>query len=232
MAIVNPMPVRAKICGIRSADDLAIAIAAGADAVGFICGITHYSEDALAPQEALALSRQVPASVGRVLVTHLVQAKEIVDLAALVEVDTIQIHGLVNEPTVRKVVAGAAGRRVIRAIHVVDVGAVEAALRAASYCAAVLLDSRTADRLGGTGRTHDWSVSARIVEALAGTGCRVILAGGLTPANVHDAIATVRPQAVDVNSGVEDADGNKNAAACDAFVSSAHNALSALVEDA
>jgi phosphoribosylanthranilate isomerase len=77
-------------------------------------------------------------------------------------------------------------------------------------CHAVHLDSRTADRLGGTGRTHDWSISRKIVDTLATFGLPVILSGGLHPDNLADVIGAVRPFAVDVNSGVEDAHGNKD----------------------
>ena len=63
-----------------------------------------------------------------------------------------------------------------------------------------MLDSRTAERLGGTGKTHDWNISKEIVEQL---NIPVMLAGGLTDQNVYDAVKKVRPYAVDVNSGVE-----------------------------
>ena len=86
-----------------------------------------------------------------------------------------------------------------------------------------MLDTRTADRLGGTCRTHDWSVSARIVVAVA--PLPVYLAGGLQPENVAEAVARVRPAGVDVNSGVEDAGGRKDAAKMRAFVDRARAAL-------
>ncbi|MEV4236320.1 phosphoribosylanthranilate isomerase [Nocardia sp. NPDC049737] len=216
------MTVRAKICGIRSEDDLRIALAAGADAIGLISGITHFSEDALDAEHAEALSRLVPPFVTRVLVTHLEDAAAIVNLADRIGVDAIQVHGLVAIDTVREVRKTAGGRKIIKAVHVTGPEATDAARQAAADCDAVLLDSRTADRLGGTGRTHDWSVSAAIVTALHELGCPVILAGGLAPDNVADAIARVRPFAVDVNSGVETATGAKQSEACAAFVAAAH----------
>ncbi|MFE9326704.1 phosphoribosylanthranilate isomerase [Nocardia sp. NPDC052278] len=219
------MTVRAKICGIRSEDDLRIALAAGADAIGFISGITHFSEDALDAARAAALSRLAPAFVTRVLVTHLEDAAAIVDLADRVAVDAIQVHGLVTIDTVREVRKTAGGRKVIKAVHVTGPEAVDTARQAAVDCDAVLLDSRTADRLGGTGCTHDWSVSAAVVTALHELGCPVILAGGLGPDNVADAIARVRPFAVDVNSGVETATGDKDPDACATFVAAAHGAF-------
>ncbi|WP_406237781.1 phosphoribosylanthranilate isomerase [Nocardia sp. NBC_01009] len=216
------MTVRAKICGIRSEADLRIALAAGADAVGFISGVTHISEDALDAELAAEFSRVVPPFVTRVLVTHLEAADAILELAERVGVDAIQVHGLVSDDTLRAVRANARGRKIIKAIHVVGPDAVDAALRAASDCDAVLLDSRTEDRLGGTGRIHDWSVSTAVVTALRGLGRPVILAGGLGPHNIVEAIARVDPFAVDVNSGVETATGDKNPDACAAFVTAAH----------
>ena len=100
--------------------------------------------------------------------------------------------------------------------------AVQQAREIAADCDAVLLDSRTSDRLGGTGRTHDWSVSARIVHELTRIGRPVILAGGLTAGNVEPAIEAVHPFGVDVNSGVETETGDKDFPACQAFVETAH----------
>ncbi|WP_084477769.1 phosphoribosylanthranilate isomerase [Nocardia jejuensis] len=218
------MTVRAKICGIRSGTDLRIALEAGADAVGFICGVTHFSEDALTEEQARRLAGLTPPFVDRVLVTHLQDASEIVGLADLLGADTIQIHGLVTPETVRSVRKMASGRRILKAVHVTGQDAVEAAKEAAADCDAVLLDSRTIDRLGGTGQTHDWSISAAIVRALGESGRPVVLAGGLTAANIADAIHAVRPFAVDVNSGVETTDGDKDPESCASFVAAAHRA--------
>ncbi|MEU3011251.1 phosphoribosylanthranilate isomerase [Nocardia asteroides] len=217
------MTVRAKICGIRSEADLRIAVDAGADAVGFISGITHYSEDGLTAEEAARLSGMVPPFVNKVLVTHLEDAHAILDLADRIGVDTIQVHGLVSLRTLQQVTAGAGGRTIMRAVHVTGADAVRDAKKVAANCDAVLLDSRTESRLGGTGKTHDWTISARIVAELATLGRPVILAGGLTADNVAAAIAEVQPYGVDVNSGVEDANGDKSAKACVSFVTGAHN---------
>ncbi|MEU4316651.1 phosphoribosylanthranilate isomerase [Nocardia sp. NPDC024068] len=216
------MTVRAKICGIRSRADLDTAVDAGADAVGFISGTTHYSEDVLTAEAAAQLSVITPPFVNRVLVTHLEDAHAILDLADRVDVDIIQVHGLVDRDTLRAVHGAAHGRTIVRAVHVTGPDSLATARTVAADCDAVLLDSRTADRLGGTGRTHDWSLSARIVRELAGIGRPVILAGGLNSDNVDEAIEAVRPFGVDVNSGVETAAGDKDFAACAAFVKTAH----------
>lgn len=219
------MPVRSKLCGIRSEEDLAVAIDAGADAVGFICGVTHTSEDALQEDRARELVRKVPPYVSTVLVTHLESARDLLSLASFLGVDTIQVHGLVNFDTVAAVYSDAGGRRVTKAIHVTGPEALDEARHYLDVCHALHLDSRTADRLGGTGELHDWSISRQIVELAAAGGRPVVLSGGLRPENVAEAVSAVQPYAVDVNSGIEDAQGDKDPEKARAFVSIARATL-------
>lgn len=219
------MSVRCKLCGIRSSADLRIAVEAGADAVGFITGVTHVSEDALAAEEARELVRLAPPYVSTVLVTHLETVPEILQLADFVGADTIQLHGLIDLDTTAAIFQRSNGRRITKAIHVTGPEAVEEAGAYLDICDALHLDSRTADRLGGTGELHDWSISRKIVEVASERGGRpVVLSGGLRPANVSDAITTVGPFAVDVNSGVEGANGDKDPELTASFVSAAHSA--------
>lgn len=218
------MTVRTKICGIRSEADLHAAVAAGADAIGFISGVTHVSEDALDPHRAAVLSAATPPFVTRVLVTHLEDPAAILELADQVGVDAIQVHGLVPVEVVAQVHAESSGRPILAAVHVTGAEAMDSACALAPHCDAVLLDSRTADRLGGTGRSHDWSISAAIVRAMAEFARPVVLAGGLTPVTVAAAIRQVRPYAVDTNSGVEYPSGDKDPGACAAFLTAARSA--------
>jgi len=213
----TPSP-RVKICGIRSERDLEVAVAAGVDAVGLICGVVYVSEDELEPDAARRLALRVPPFVAVTLVTHLTGPGEILGLADFVGVDTIQLHGDVTPQQTARVHARRAGRRVTQRVHVTGEDALDVARDMAGACDAIHLDSRTADRVGGTGHTHDWSISRRIVTAMAELRRPVILSGGLTPANAAAAIATVQPYAVDANSGVEDADGNKSSDRARAFV--------------
>jgi phosphoribosylanthranilate isomerase len=169
------------------------------------------SEDALTADEARDLARLAPPYVSTVLVTHLEAAAEILQLAAFVGVDTIQIHGLVEPSTVADVLSRSDGRKVTKAIHVTGPEALQEAESVLDICHALHLDSRTSDRLGGTGKVHDWSISGQIVETASKQGRKpVILSGGLRPTNVAEAISAVRPFAVDVNSGVEDENGDKD----------------------
>lgn len=214
--------MRAKICGLRSGADVAVAVAAGADAVGFLCGLTHHSEDALDPDVARDLAALVPPYVNRVLVTQLTEAEEILALAEHLAVDTIQLHGLVDQQAAEAVQAEWYGR-LVRVVHVSDDlrAALDQAREAAQFCDALLLDSRSSDRLGGTGQVHEWSISAQIVAEVE-VPC--ILAGGLAPENLAQAIDQVRPYAVDVNSGVEDQAGTKDENRVREFIRLAHAA--------
>lgn len=213
-----------KVCGIRSREEADAALGCGATALGFLVGLTHRAADEIAEAEARAIVGRLPAGAEAVLVTHLLDPARVAELAASVGARTIQVHGDMALPDLRGLRALAPEARLLKAVHVTGEDAIGRALAwAAADADALVLDSRTADRLGGTGRTHDWSVSARIVAAVA--RLPVYLAGGLTPENVAEAVARVRPAGVDANSGVEDADGRKDERRMRAFVDRARAAL-------
>ena len=229
--------LRVKLCGIRSQADLAIALNAGADAVGFIVGARHRTEDELTPAAAAALVATLPPFVSSVMVTHLQQATPIVALVRQVRATTLQLQDAIEPEELRAIRSALPAVKLIKAIHVSSgegsgsglsgsdadddrsvrslADALTEAMATEPLVDALLLDSRTADRIGGTGLPHDWSISRRIVEQI---GKPVILAGGLRPENLQAALEAVRPAAVDVNSGIEDAAGNKDAQRADAFM--------------
>jgi phosphoribosylanthranilate isomerase len=219
--IVTAGRVRTKICGIGTIDDLTAAVDAGADAIGLIVGTTHVSEDQLSVAAARELAAAAPPFISRVLVTHLVSSDEILDLAEAVGVDTLQVHGEVSTDTMRQIWGRRHSLRIVRTVHVTGDQAIAAAREAAQFSHAVLLDTRTSSRLGGTGLTHDWNISRRIVQTLRQSARPVILAGGLDQTNVTTAIQAVRPYGVDANSRLKDPNGRKDAAACAAFVHAA-----------
>jgi phosphoribosylanthranilate isomerase len=212
-------PLRVKLCGIRSRSDLAVALNAGADALGFIVGARHRTEDELKPAAAAELVGLLPPFVDSVMVTHLQQARSILELIRQMGATTLQLQDGIAPQELQAIRTAQPGVKLIQAIHVGDGNAANQAMAAAIAAEplvdALLLDSRTADRIGGTGQTHDWSVSRRIVERI---GKPVILAGGLRPENLRAALETVRPAAVDVNSGIEDAAGAKDPVRAEAFV--------------
>lgn len=198
---------RVKICGNRSFRDVEIAVRCGADAIGLIVGTKFVSEDEITAGLAKEIVAALPPFVTSVLVTHLQGCSEILDLYHVVLPGAIQLHNDLSLDVIKELRFRIPQVKLIKAIHILDESSIQEALSFSSDVDALLLDSRTANRIGGTGMTHDWSVSQCIVSQI---NTPVILAGGLTPANVREAIQTVRPFAVDVNSGVDDENGDKD----------------------
>ena len=209
---------RVKVCGNRSRNDLDISLRMGADAVGFIVGARHYTEDAIAPELATELLRSVPVFVTAVLVTHLITAAEVLDLHCRVPTPVVQLHDDIPADEIIVLRRHLPHVTLIKAIGVVDESAIDAAHQVEPIVDALLLDSRTHDRIGGTGQVHDWRISRRLVAAAR---VPVILAGGLTPKNVGDAIEAVRPYGVDANSGLEFPNGDKDPARVRDFIARA-----------
>jgi phosphoribosylanthranilate isomerase len=191
--------VRVKICGITREDDLAVAVAAGADAVGFLVGVPSSPRN-LTLERAERLLRQVPIFVDSVVVTAPQNIKGLVEICEGLKPTAIQIHGKKNfdASEIRERIKDT---RLIKTVYVKTSSLNETVIEDLKTFDAVLLDSFTKGQYGGTGRVHDWTLSRQIKEAVA--PLPVILAGGLKPENVKEAILTVQPYAVDVASGVE-----------------------------
>jgi len=191
--------VRVKICGITREEDLAIAVAAGADAVGFIVGVPSSPRN-ISLKKAEKLTRLVPIFVKSVLVTVLTNINELLKTYEKLIPDAVQIHGgnLPDALTLREKLPNTP---LIRAINANPLNALEVALEASKSFDAILLDSSAPGRYGGTGIVHDWDLSKCVKQVIHPKP--LILAGGLNPENVKDAIRTVQPYGVDVSTGVE-----------------------------
>jgi phosphoribosylanthranilate isomerase len=200
---------RIKICGLTSIAEAKLVQHHGADAVGLLVGRLHRAPDFIEPDLACAIASTVAPFVTPVLVTHLEDPEEICRLAGKVPCPVVQLHSDLPVSLLRELRKELYPRKIIGKISVESHSALARAAELEACVDALLLDSidRSTNRVGGTGRIHDWSISAKIVAA---TRIPVILAGGLTPANVAQAITQVRPWAVDVNSGVETETGAKS----------------------
>ena len=196
--------MRVKICAIKNETELEAAVNAGADAVGFLVGQRFPSPDFILPEKASRLAALLPPFVTSVLVTHLTDPGEILKIVEKTGIMTIQLHGgSTPEQTaaLRKTFGHAV--KLITALHVGMVpGEVHPQPGGFEACSdAFLLDSidPATGKVGGTGKIHNWQNSAHIVKAVHRP---VILAGGLNPDNVAEAVRTVRPYAVDANSAL------------------------------
>jgi len=209
---------RVKICGLTDPADLRAAIEAGADAVGIISAVSVDTPREVDRGTAAELVAEVPPFVTATLVAMPEDAEHAVDLVRAIRPDAIQLHGEFDAEDIGYIRAET-GIKVIPAIDSTDVDRAHALDAAAD---AVLIDSTRDDGAGGTGETHDWESTGDLVEDLASP---VILAGGLTPDNVAEAVRVAAPFAVDVASGVEREGGEKDHTAVATFIQNAGREL-------
>ncbi|PVX24367.1 MAG: N-(5'-phosphoribosyl)anthranilate isomerase [Candidatus Bathyarchaeum sp.] len=209
--------VRAKVCGLTREDDLAVAVAAGADAVGFLVGVPASPRN-LTLERAKTLLKQVPVFVDSVVVTAPKSIEWLVQVCEVLNPSAIQIHGKeqLDSSEVHKKIKDT---KLIKTVYVTEDALNKKVIEDLKTFDAVLLDSFSKGQYGGTGKVHDWTISKRIKEAVA--PIPLILAGGLKPENVKEAIVAVKPYAVDVASGVEASPGVKDHTKVRAFVENA-----------
>ncbi len=219
-----------KICGNTTLEDVQLAVAHGADAVGFVFASSP---------------RQVTAEVASKIIEQLPGTLEkygvFVDANFDAIVNTVRVAGLTGVQLHAADETGLAARlrkhfaeseqeiRILQVLHY-DAESFHKQLhhmRAHSAVDAVLIDSRTATKVGGTGLAFDWN-AARESFAREAPHSRLIVAGGLQPENVAQAIATLQPWGVDVSSGVESQPGRKDPARVAAFIQAARSAAAKL----
>jgi indole-3-glycerol phosphate synthase/phosphoribosylanthranilate isomerase len=201
-------PVAVKICGITSVEDALMAAEAGASAIGMV--FWPGSPRAVDVARARAIAQALPPFVLRVGVFVDAAREEMARVADAVGLDVLQLHGEESPESM----AGLA-RRALKAVRVGPGFEPVQALRYEGVAAGLLLDTRVPlGAPGGTGQAFDWNA----VRGLRPRVGWLMLAGGLTPENVGEALAVVHPDAVDVSSGVEASPGKKDAARVRAFV--------------
>ncbi len=196
-----------KVCGITSEEDALLAVAMGADALGFVLAP---SSRQVTPQQAADIVKRLPAEIVTVGVFRDETRQRVVDIAHRAGLRAVQLHG--HESSADSHWIRQRVRLLVKAFAAGDPQLEQADDYAAD---AFLVDSATP----GSGEVFDWSLAEG-----APAGRRIILAGGLTPANVADAVRVVRPWGVDVSTGVESSPGRKDASKIRAFVEAAKGA--------
>jgi phosphoribosylanthranilate isomerase len=187
--------VRVKICGITSLEDALQAVQAGADALGFV--FYEKSPRNLNPEQAASIISELPPFVQVVGLFANADAGFVNDTADRCRLDLVQLHGD-EAPDYCDLIR----RRVIKAFRVRDISSLDTVK---DYrVAGILLDAYSPKAYGGTGTCFNWEFSRGVAEYGP-----VILAGGLTPDNIREAVEKVAPYAVDVSSGVESSPGRK-----------------------
>jgi phosphoribosylanthranilate isomerase len=203
--------VRSKICGITRIEDALAAVEAGADAIGFV--FYAKSPRAVTVQQARAIIQALPPFVTTVGLFVNASRCELGEILDAVPLDLLQFHG-------DEAVEDCEGwhRPYIKALRVKAGDDIAAAVDAYPSASGVLLDTYVEGVPGGTGEAFDWSLIPQ------GLSKPLILAGGLTPQNVADAVARVKPYAVDVSGGVEASKGIKDHAKIHAFINAVRKA--------
>lgn len=214
---------RIKICGVTTSKDAQVAALAGADAIGF--NFFSRSKRYIDPALAEKIVAVVPPRVARVGVFVNSEPGEISSIANRLKLDWVQLHGDETPETLKEL----AGLSILSAFRLGDAG-VAPVLDFLSACRqldvrpnALLFDVDRPGEYGGTGHTLDWHAIGAVRDQFRAVP--LVLAGGLTPFNVAEAVAIVRPDAVDVASGIESKPGIKDMLLVRAFVTSAKKSL-------
>jgi len=193
---------RIKICCIASVEEAWMAIGAGANAIGLVSAMPS-GPGPIAEELIAEIAAIVPPGVSSFLLTCLQDATSIIDQQRRLRVNTIQICDRLTTGSYQQIREALPGISLVQVIHVTDPESVDEAIAVAPHVDAILLDSGNQSlaikELGGTGRTHNWTLSRKIREAIE---VPLFLAGGLNPGNVADAIREVQPFGIDVCSGL------------------------------
>lgn len=209
----SPLPV--KVCCIQDEAELGLAIDAGARMVGLVSKMPS-GWGPIADEVIAQLARQVPPGVVSVLLTSRTSPAAVIAQQRHCACNALQIVDAFPDEGFAELRAALPGVSLLKAVHVTDESAIERAVHLSTLADGLILDSGAPSGpvkvLGGTGLTHDWSISRRIVQS---SHCPVFLAGGLKAENVAEAIRTVRPWGLDLCTGVRThhrLDGDKLAA--------------------
>lgn len=190
--------IRVKICGITNYDDAALAARFGADALGFIFAPSPRN---ILPEEARDIIKKLPPFVKTVAVFVNEDEKVMKEIIEYCGIDIVQLHG--DElPGLCNIFMP----HTIKAFGVKDESTFEDISPYVDSVKAFLLDTYSDKKAGGTGKVFNWD----IVKKIKTFNVPVILAGGLSPANIEDAVKKVNPYAVDINSGIESSPGKKD----------------------
>jgi len=189
--------VKVKICGITNIDDAKAAVDAGADVIGFI--FFKESPRYISPVKAKAIISAIPPFIVKIGVFVDETPEYIQRTVSETGVNLIQLHGNETPEICRSLC------NVIKAFRVKSLDSLDPFNKYKDTVSAFLLDTYTPDILGGTGQIFNWDIAIEAKQF-----GRIILAGGLTPDNVADAVKRVAPYAVDVNSGIESKKGKKD----------------------
>jgi len=193
---------RVKICCISSIEEAKLAVDYGASAIGLV-GHMPSGPGVIEDELIYKIAKSIPPPIGTFLLTSETSVEKIIRHHKVTQTNTIQIVDELKQGTYQQLRETMPAIKLVQVIHVIDEKSVDEAIKISEHVDAILLDSGNPNlqtkELGGTGRTHNWTLSRKIRERIE---IPLFLAGGLNPENVKQAIDTVEPFGVDVCSGV------------------------------
>jgi len=219
-----------QIAGVINLEEALMLVDQGVEYIGFPLRLKDGRKDISEEDARLIISKIKPKSKP-VLITYLEKAKEISDFCKYLDVDIIQLHGEIELKEARNLKKLSPNLQIIKSLIVKENNIEELShdINIFSQYADLFItdtyDPQTG-RTGATGKTHDWEISSKIVEL---SPKPVILAGGLNPNNVREAILKVKPAGVDSHTGVESPDGKKSLRLVREFVSEAQKGFNNLL---
>lgn len=218
------LPGRVQVAGVIDRAEAELIIDAGADMLGFPLGLKDGRED-LDPPAAAEIIRATSDRTTAVCITYLDSARDVLALCDEIGARWVQLHGPIDTAELQTLRKADQPLGIIKSLIVKPGNALPDQVAAfAPHVDAFITDTfdPATGQSGATGKTHDWSISRKVAAASARP---VILAGGLTPDNVSDAIAAVRPAAVDAHTGLEGTNGRKDPTLVRSFVENARAAF-------
>lgn len=219
-----------QIAGVINLEEALMLVDQGVEYIGFPLRLKDGRKDISEEDARLIISKIKPQSKP-VLITYLEKAKEISEFCKYLDVDTIQLHGEIELNEVKYLKGSSPNLLVIKSLIVKEYNLKDLGLQIKNFLPYVDMfitdtyDPQTG-RTGATGKTHDWEISSKIVEL---SPKPVILAGGLNPNNVREAILKVKPAGVDSHTGVESPDGKKSLRIVREFVTEAQKGFNNLL---
>ncbi len=215
--------MRVQIAGIKTIEDALMCVKYDCDAIGLLVGKSHNSDDFISINKAKEIIEALPPFVSSVIITHLEDGNEIINILKETNANTVQLHSYIKESEVRKIKEAMPYIKILRLMHISEDGKILNELEKDFIGDCLFLDSinTKTNQFGGTGLTHDWNKSAEIVK---NSKLPIILAGGLNRHNVAQAINIVKPYGVDTNSGCKANNGYRDEEATKAFIENSKKA--------
>ena len=218
-----------QIAGVKNLDEAEMLISKGVEYIGFPLRLTVNAEDT-SEKDAKTIIAEIKGKSNPVLITYLSQADEIAEFCNYLDVDIVQLHGNVDKKELEKLKKIKPELQIIKSLVIKEnnfPSLVETVNELSPFVTAFITDTFDPETgaEGATGKTHDWEISERLVQL---SPKPVILAGGLNPDNVFDAIVHVKPAGVDSHTGVENSDGNKSAGKTERFAAEAKRAFASI----